>query len=55
MARRVGLRPGDIIVRINDRDIQSVKQLKQLLQTRQRAWELIIRRGGEELQTYLRG
>jgi Do/DeqQ family serine protease len=55
MARRVGLRPGDIIVRINDQDIQSVKQLKQLLQTRQRAWELTIRRGGEELQTYLRG
>jgi Do/DeqQ family serine protease len=55
-ARRVGLRPGDIIARVNAQEIRSVKQLRQMLQAgRQRGWELTVRRGGEELQTYLRG
>ncbi len=54
-ARRVGLRPGDIIEKLNGSDVKSVKQLVELLKRGQRAWDLTVRRGGEELRTYLRG
>jgi S1-C subfamily serine protease len=54
LARRVGLRPGDIIARLNGQDISSVKQLVELLKRQSRGWDLTIRRGGEELRTYLR-
>jgi len=54
-ARRLGLRPGDIIVRLNDESVASVKQLVSLLQRQSRGWDLTIRRGGEELRTILRG
>lgn len=37
MARRIGFRPGDIVVRLNERKINDVKELLQLLQSQPRA------------------
>jgi S1-C subfamily serine protease len=52
-ARRLGFRPGDIVLRINQTDITNVTQLGDQLQQRVRGWEITIERGGEELQTYI--
>jgi Do/DeqQ family serine protease len=54
MARRVGLRPGDIVVNLNGQDVRSVKQLVGLLRQQTRGWDLTIRRGGEDIRTFLR-
>jgi len=54
-ARRVGLRPGDIIVRLNGETVRSVKQLGELVARRARAWDLTLRRGGEDLRTVIGG
>jgi Do/DeqQ family serine protease len=53
-ARRIGLRPGDVIVRLNDEDVTSVKQFVDLLNRPGRGWDLTIRRGGDDLRTILR-
>jgi Do/DeqQ family serine protease len=53
-ARRVGLRPGDIIVSVNGKAVQGVKELAELLKRPVRGWDLRIRRGGEELRTIVR-
>ena len=54
-ARRIGLRPGDVIVRLNDEDVTSVTEFVDLLKRPGRGWDLTIRRGGEDLRTILRG
>ena len=54
-ARRVGLRPGDIIVSINGKDMRDVKQLGDLHSQRRSAWDFTVRRGGEEFRTVVRG
>ena len=53
-ARRVGLRPGDIIISVNGKTVQGVKDLAELLKRQVRSWDVRIRRGGEELRTVLR-
>jgi S1-C subfamily serine protease len=53
-ARRIGLRPGDVIVRLNDADVASVTQFVDLLKRPGRGWDLTIRRGGDDLRTILR-
>lgn len=53
-ARRLGFRPGDLILSINNQDVKTVKQLVTLLNERVPGWEILIERGGEELQTYIR-
>ena len=55
MARRFGLRPGDIIVKVNRKAVRSTKQLAGLLRRRARVWDFIIRRGGVERRVVLRG
>lgn len=54
-ARRVGLRPGDIIAELNGRPVTSTESLRQLLARGARVWRLTIRRGGRELQTVIAG
>jgi Do/DeqQ family serine protease len=54
LARRVGLRPGDVIVSLNGKAVRSVKELVETLKRPVRSWDLTIRRGGEELRTVLR-
>jgi Do/DeqQ family serine protease len=53
-ARRVGFRPGDIIVNLNGQAIRNVKQLSELLKQPARGWDLTIRRGGDNIRTFLR-
>ncbi len=55
MARRFGLRPGDIIVKVNRKAVRSTKQLAGLLRRRARVWDFIIRRGSVERRVVLRG
>ncbi len=53
-SRRIGLRPGDVILRLNDSEVPDVAVLVKLLKASSHGWELTIRRGGEEIETYLR-
>ncbi len=54
-ARRLGLKPGDIIVQINGTAVRNVRQLVELAAQRARAWDLTVRRGGEDFRTVIRG
>jgi S1-C subfamily serine protease len=54
-AARLGLRPGDIIVGVNDEEIQSVKHLSELLQAAVGRWRLAIERGGKVFDLTVRG
>jgi Do/DeqQ family serine protease len=54
-ARRLGLKPGDIIVQVNGDAVRDVRQLAGLVSQRARAWNLTIRRGGQEFRTVIRG
>jgi serine protease Do len=46
-ARELGLRTGDIVARVNGKDIETVKQLKVALAEAQDEWELAIQRDGK--------
>jgi len=46
-ARSLGLRPGDIIARINGTEIKSVAQLAQILSVERDEWQLTIERDGK--------
>lgn len=54
-AGRLGLRPGDIIVGVNDQKIESVKQLSVVLQIQTALWKLAIERGGKVFDLTIRG
>jgi Do/DeqQ family serine protease len=54
-ARRIGLRPGDIIVEINDRRIASIEDMQGVLRRGRDYWALTVKRGGQLLRTVLRG
>jgi len=54
-ARQIGLRPGDIILEINQERISRVRDLNRILQQSAGDWELTIKRGGELLRTVVRG
>jgi Do/DeqQ family serine protease len=54
-ARRLGLQAGDIIVQLNGNAVRSVSQLGDLVAQRARAWDLTIRRGGQDIRTVIRG
>jgi hypothetical protein len=45
---------GDVVLRINDREIMSTKQLADLLATPVRSWRIAIRRGREVLNVEVR-
>ncbi|MFP4537099.1 MAG: DegQ family serine endoprotease [Dichotomicrobium sp.] len=53
-ARRVGLRPGDIILELNGTRIERVRDLESALGERARIWRVAIKRGGETLRTVIR-
>ncbi|PPR09646.1 MAG: Periplasmic serine endoprotease DegP [Alphaproteobacteria bacterium MarineAlpha11_Bin1] len=54
-ADRIGLKPGDILIRLNHAKISSVARLKKLLRTDYKAWRIEIRRSGRLLQLLIRG
>ncbi|MGE3064375.1 MAG: Do family serine endopeptidase [Hyphomicrobiaceae bacterium] len=55
VAANLGLQRGDIIVQIGARRIGSVAELEQLLQTRQRLWQVAVRRGNQLLKIQVPG
>jgi Do/DeqQ family serine protease len=54
-AARVGLRPGDIIRAVNDRDVESTRLLEALTRSAPRLWRLEIERDGKLNKIVLRG
>jgi serine protease Do len=50
-AARLGLEPGDMLVSLNKRPIDSVAQLEQLLSSAPPPWVLTVKRGDKLLTT----
>lgn len=50
VAARLGMRPGDIILEINNRKITSVDVLKEAIKATPRTWDLAVSRGGQTLR-----
>ena len=53
-AKRLGLRPGDYLIKVNGTNVDRVVTAKRLFQKTQREWALSIRRDGEILSVVLR-
>jgi Do/DeqQ family serine protease len=49
LAGNVGLRPGDVIVGINDRPVRSTGELQAALGSGDRSWRVTIQRGGQQI------
>jgi serine protease Do len=54
-AQRIGLAPGDIVSRLNDREVTTVEELKRQLQTERGSWRLQVRRGDRTLSVQVDG
>jgi serine protease Do len=54
-ASRLRLNPGDILLRINERDVGAVKQLETLLGQPAGSWKIAVRRGREVLSVVVSG
>lgn len=54
-AEQVGLRVGDILRQLNNREVSSTAQLPDLLAGRVRAWRVTIERGGQLLTSVIGG
>lgn len=50
-AARFGLRPGDIILRLNGRTVETTRQLEEMVSARQPSWQFAVNRGGKVLQS----
>src|SRR5690606_25558805 len=46
IARRMGFRPGDVVVSVNGRSVSRVSELRSLLDRRARSWAITVRRDG---------
>ena len=53
-ARRIGLRPGDIIVEVDDQRIARVRDLERATRAQRRIWRLAVKRGSDILRTAIR-
>ena len=51
IARRVGLRPGDIVVAINGRETTTLRDLDRALSSRTEEWQITIERNGRRVTT----
>ena len=51
IARRYGVRTGDIIVRMNGEEVTSTQQLEELIQGRRANWRFAVSRKGQLLET----
>lgn len=52
-ADRVGFQVGDRVLKLNDVDVKSTKDLADVIAARSRAWRITIERGGREISTVL--
>jgi len=55
IAARVGIRPGDLVLRVNNTDIKNVSLLKQVTASPKRNWRLSLQRGERVVQLSVRG
>jgi Do/DeqQ family serine protease len=55
IARRIGLKPGDVIAEINGEKIDTTRNLERVLGRGARLWRMTIRRGGQEIRTVISG
>jgi serine protease Do len=53
-AARLGFQPGDVVLRVNDQDVNVVRDLKTALRDRAGQWTVTIRRGDQVLNTIFR-
>ncbi len=54
-AGRVGVRPGDIVLRINDQEPSTTAELERLLEQPRDAWRLRLKRNGRPVDIVVRG
>ena len=54
-AQKLSFRPGDIVVSVNGSDIATVAELESAVATRQRVWQMAVKRGGRVLQLQVPG
>ncbi|CAK0763047.1 putative periplasmic serine endoprotease DegP-like [uncultured Gammaproteobacteria bacterium] len=54
-AAEIGLRPGDVLLRLNDRELGTVRDLVSAVRQSLRSWSISIRRGDQVLNTTVRG
>jgi S1-C subfamily serine protease len=54
-AQSIGFRRGDIIVSVNDKKIDKTRDLESATSGRNRAWKIVLKRGGREISVVLRG
>lgn len=53
-AARIGLQAGDVVLRINDREIRLVQHMREELSKRVSTWKISIRRNGKVLTSVIR-
>ena len=54
LAARLGIRPGDVLLSLNDQKIETVDDLKQILRSPTRQWTIKLRRNGRVLTSSVR-
>ncbi|EWY39854.1 serine protease [Skermanella stibiiresistens SB22] len=54
-AARVGVEPGDVVLRIDEREVSSVSQLGRLIARPQQTWKVTVRRGDKVLTSTVAG
>jgi Do/DeqQ family serine protease len=55
VAHRLGVQPGDLILRVNDKPVPSVADLKQALSGERQRWTITINRNGEVMNQVIGG
>jgi serine protease Do len=55
IANRLQFQPGDVIVKVNNRTVSSVAELKTMLASSAKGWTIAIRRGGETFSLTIGG
>ncbi|MFD2235343.1 DegQ family serine endoprotease [Phaeospirillum tilakii] len=55
VAQRLGLQPGDLVLRINDRPVASVAEARRLLEGTRPRWSLTINRNGQTMTQVIEG
>ncbi|MBT5459976.1 MAG: DegQ family serine endoprotease [Rhodospirillaceae bacterium] len=54
-ARRIGIRPADILVSVNGQKIQTVERLRRIVQREPARWDIAVRRNGKVLSVQIEG
>ncbi|CAA7620403.1 DegQ family serine endoprotease [Magnetospirillum sp. SS-4] len=55
VAHRLGVQPGDIVLRVNEKPVPTVAELKQQLQGERQRWSITVNRNGEVMTQVIGG